>query len=86
MSSILEPRGVVYAYKGVGNYITPFVIFFVIGMIVSFGLTMLHVPITNMIIGYVQRREKKKEEKKAAKKKQKEMEEKKKIKKKRIRD
>uniref|UniRef100_A0A0R3RN91 Ion_trans_2 domain-containing protein n=1 Tax=Elaeophora elaphi TaxID=1147741 RepID=A0A0R3RN91_9BILA len=75
MSTVLEPRNVMYTYTGIGNFTTPFFIFFIIGTIVSFGLTMLHVPMTNMIIDYVQRREKEKEEKKEAEKKEKEMEE-----------
>lgn len=54
---------------------TPFLIFFAIGTIVSFGLTMLHIPMTNMIIDYVQRCEREKEEEREAKKKEKEMEE-----------
>uniref|UniRef100_A0A915Q4D0 Uncharacterized protein n=1 Tax=Setaria digitata TaxID=48799 RepID=A0A915Q4D0_9BILA len=73
--SILEPRGVVYTYSGIGNFLTPFLIFFFIGVIVSFGLTMLHIPMTNMIIDHVQQRERDKEEKKEAKMKEKEMEE-----------
>ncbi|EFO12431.1 hypothetical protein LOAG_16102, partial [Loa loa] len=60
---------------GIGNFLTPFLIFFIIGTIVSFGLTMLHIPMTNMIIDYVRQREREKEEKKEAKQKEKEMEE-----------
>ncbi|VIO92972.1 Uncharacterized protein BM_BM8825 [Brugia malayi] len=73
--SALEPRNVIYTYTGIGNFFTPFVIFFVIGTVVSFGLTMLHIPMTNMIIDYVRQRELTKEEKKEAKRKEKEMEE-----------
>ncbi|VDN85342.1 unnamed protein product [Brugia pahangi] len=62
-------------FTGIGNFFTPFVIFFVIGTVVSFGLTMLHIPMTNMIIDYVRQRELAKEEKKEAKRKEKEMEE-----------
>nr|CDQ05021.1 Bm8825, isoform b [Brugia malayi] len=73
--SALEPRNVIYTYTGIGNFFTPFVIFFVFGTVVSFGLTMLHIPMTNMIIDYVRQRELTKEEKKEAKRKEKEMEE-----------
>ncbi|VDO60268.1 unnamed protein product [Onchocerca flexuosa] len=73
--SFLEPRNVIYTYTGIGNFLTPFIIFFVVGTAVSFGLTMLHIPLTNMMISYVQRRERGKEEKKEIEKKEKEMEE-----------
>ncbi|VDK76498.1 unnamed protein product [Litomosoides sigmodontis] len=75
MSTVLEPRNVIYTYTGIGNFVTPFLIFFAIGTIASFGLTMLHIPMTNMMVDYVRQREVKKEEKMEAKRKEKEMEE-----------
>ncbi|VDM95677.1 unnamed protein product [Onchocerca ochengi] len=73
--SVLEPRNVIYTYTGIGNFFIPFIIFFVVGTVISFGLTMLHIPVTNMMISFVQRREREKEEKKEVEKKEKEIEE-----------
>uniref|UniRef100_A0A0M3HN45 Copper transporter n=1 Tax=Ascaris lumbricoides TaxID=6252 RepID=A0A0M3HN45_ASCLU len=48
--SKLRPRGVAYSLTGHGNVLMPFGIAFIIGLIFSVVMVLLHIPLTNAVL------------------------------------